>query len=126
VLVVKEIKCRDVRAVVLEIMVTATRREEQLQTIPISATAISGPGLEDRNVLNFDDYARMVPDLSFTDLGDGRERISIRGVDSTIGQSVVGYYFRETPVLDSSSVSAVKVAFDPEIVDIHRVEVLRG
>lgn len=109
-----------------EILVTATKREESLQTIPISVTAISGRDLEDRNAVNFDDYARGVAGLSFTDLGDGRERISIRGVDSKIGQAVVGYYFGETPIPDSSSVSAEKVAFDPEIVDINRVEVLRG
>jgi iron complex outermembrane receptor protein len=109
-----------------EILVTATKREESLQKIPISVTAILGRDLEDRNAINFDDYARAVPGLSFTDLGDGRERISIRGVDSKIGQAVVGYYFGETPIPDSSSVSAPKVAFDPEIVDINRVEVLRG
>ncbi len=109
-----------------EILVTATKREERLQKLPVSITAISGQDLEARNALNFDDYARAVPDLSFTDLGDGRERIAIRGVDSKIGQAVVGYYFGETPIPDSSSVSAEKVAFDPEIVDIQRVEVLRG
>jgi outer membrane receptor protein involved in Fe transport len=109
-----------------EILVTATKRKESLQKIPISVTAISGRDLQDRNVVNFDDYARSVPGVSFTDLGDGRERIAIRGVDSKIGQSVVGYYFGETPIPDSSSVSAEKVAFDPEIVDINRVEVLRG
>jgi iron complex outermembrane recepter protein len=109
-----------------EILVTATKREEPLQRIPISVTAISGQDLENRNAVNFDDYARGVPDLSFTDLGNGRERIAIRGVDSKIGQAVVGYYFGETPIPDSSSVSAEKVAFDPEIVDINRVEVLRG
>jgi iron complex outermembrane recepter protein len=109
-----------------EILVTARKREESLQSIPISVTAISGQSLEDRNALNFDDYARSVADLSFTDLGDGRERIAIRGVDSKIGQAVVGYYFGETPIPDSSSLSAQKVAFDPEIIDIQRVEVLRG
>src|SRR5271163_3914543 len=109
-----------------EILVTATKRKESVQNIPISVTAISGRVLEDRNAVNFDDYARTVPDLSFTDLGDGRERIAIRGVDSKIGQAVVGYYFGETPIPDSSSVSAEKVAFDPEIVDINRIEVLRG
>src|SRR5271156_4717253 len=88
-----------------EIFVTATKREESLQKIPISVTAISGRDLEDRNAVNFDDYARGVPDLSFTDLGDGRERIAIRGVDSKIGQAVVGYYYGETPIPDSSSVS---------------------
>jgi iron complex outermembrane recepter protein len=109
-----------------EVLVTATKRKESLQRIPISVTALAGQDLEDRNAVNFDDYARTVPDLSFTDLGDGRERIAIRGVDSKIGQAVVGYYFGETPIPDSSSVSAEKVAFDPEIVDINRVEVLRG
>jgi iron complex outermembrane recepter protein len=109
-----------------EILVTATKREEPLQRIPVSVTAISGRDLENRNAVNFDDYARGVPDLSFTDLGNGRERIAIRGVDSKIGQAVVGYYLGETPIPDSSSVSAEKVAFDPEIVDINRVEVLRG
>ena len=109
-----------------EILVTATKRKESLQRIPISVTAIAGQDLEDRNAVNFDDYARTVPDLSFTDLGNGRERIAIRGVDSKIGQAVVAYYFGETPIPDSSSVSAEKVAFDPEIVDINHVEVLRG
>ena len=109
-----------------EVLVTATKRKESLQKIPISVTVIGGQALEDRNAVNFDDYARSVPDLSFTDLGDGRERIAIRGVDSKIGQAVVGYYFGETPIPDSSSVSAEKVAFDPEIVDINHIEVLRG
>jgi iron complex outermembrane recepter protein len=109
-----------------EILVTATKRKESLQKIPISVTALSGQDLQDRNAVNFDDYARTIPGVSFTDLGDGRERIAIRGVDSKIGQAVVGYYFGETPIPDSSSVSAEKVAFDPEIVDINRVEVLRG
>jgi hypothetical protein len=76
-----------------EILVTATKREESLQKIPISVTAVTGRDLEDRNAVNFDDYARAIPDLSFTDLGNGRERISIRGVDSKFGQAVVGYYF---------------------------------
>jgi iron complex outermembrane recepter protein len=109
-----------------EILVTATKRQEPLQRIPVSVTAMAGQALEDRNAVNFDDYARGIADLSFTDLGDGRERIAIRGVDSKIGQAVVGYYFGETPIPDSSSVSAEKVAFDPEMVDINRVEVLRG
>lgn len=109
-----------------EILVTATKRTEPLQRIPVSVTAISGQDLEARNAINFDDYARGIANLSFTDLGEGRERIAIRGVDSKIGQAVVGYYFGETPIPDSSSVSAEKVAFDPEMVDINRVEVLRG
>lgn len=109
-----------------EVVVTATKREESLQQIPVSVTAITGQDLIDRGAKNLTEYARSIPNLSFTDLGVGRERIAIRGVDSTIGQTVVGYYFDETPLPDSSSISAEKVAFDPELFDIKRVEVLRG
>ena len=112
--------------VLQEIVVTATKREESLQKISISVTAVTAQALDAMSVQNFDDYARTVPNLSFTDLGEGRERVAIRGIDSTIGEAVVGYYFDETPIPESSSVSAEKVAFDPELVDINRIEVLRG
>jgi outer membrane receptor protein involved in Fe transport len=109
-----------------EIIVTATKRQESIQQIPISVTAITEKMLEDKSALNFTDYARGVPNLSFIDVGVGRERVAIRGVDSKTGTTTVGYYFDETPIPDSSSVSAVKVAFDPELIDVNRVEVLRG
>jgi iron complex outermembrane recepter protein len=111
-----------------EIVVTATKRSESAQDIPISLTALTGDALESRGAMNFDDYARSVPGVSFTDTGVGRQRIAIRGIDATVGSSVVGYYLDETPIPDASgeSLSAENVAFDPELVDINRVEVLRG
>jgi iron complex outermembrane receptor protein len=109
-----------------EIIVTATKRQESVQQIPLSVTAITGQMLEEKSAQNFSDYARGVPNLSFIDVGDGRERIAIRGIDSKTGTTTVGYYFDETPIPDSSSVSAVKVAFDPDLIDVNRVEVLRG
>jgi outer membrane receptor protein involved in Fe transport len=109
-----------------EIVVTATKRAESIQEIPLSVTAVTGEMLENKSAFNFDDYARGIANLSFTDNGVGRERVAIRGVDSKTGTSTVGYYFDETPIPDSSSVSAEKVAFDPDLVDINRVEILRG
>jgi len=109
-----------------EIIVTATKRQESLQTIPLSVTAITGQMLEEKTAMNFEDFARGVPNLSFTDIGDGRQRIAIRGVDSKIGTTTVGYYLDEAPIPDSASVSAEKVAFDPELIDVNRVEILRG
>ena len=109
-----------------EVVVTATKRAESLQAVPLSITALTGRDLESKEAVNFVDYARTVPNLTFTDLGAGRERISIRGVDSKLGSTVVGYYLDETPIPDSSSVSAERVAFDPELIDVDRVEVLRG
>src|SRR5579872_5836285 len=112
--------------VLQEVIVTATKRSESLQQIPLSITAVTGEALEEKNAFNFEDYARGIPNVSFTDNGVGRERVAIRGVDSKTGTTTVGYYFDETPIPDSSSVSAEKVAFDPDLVDVNRIEVLRG
>jgi iron complex outermembrane recepter protein len=115
-------------SVLQEVVVTATKRSESAQEIPISLTALTGQDLEAQGALNFDQYARTVPGLSFTDTGVGRERIAIRGIDATVGSTVVGYYLDETPIPDSSgqSLSAENVGFDPELIDVNRVEVLRG
>jgi iron complex outermembrane recepter protein len=111
-----------------EIVVTATKRRESIQDVPMSITALTGDALEAKGATNFDDYARTVPGLSFMDTGVGRERIAIRGIDATVGSTVVGYYLDETPIPDASaqSLSAENVGFDPELIDIDRVEVLRG
>src|SRR5579859_3413351 len=111
-----------------EIVVTATKRSESIQDVPVSITALTGDTLQAKGALNFDDYARSVPGLSFLDTGVGRERIAIRGVDATVGSTVVGYYLDETPIPDASAqgLSAENAGFDPELIDIDRVEVLRG
>ena len=88
-----------------EIVVTATKRRESIQDVPMSVTALTGDALEAKGALNFDDYARSVPGLSFMDTGVGRERIAIRGVDATVGSTVVGYYLDETPIPDASAQS---------------------
>lgn len=109
-----------------EVVVTATKRSESLQRVPLSITAVTSAALEQKSAENFADYARSVPALSFIDLGAGRQRVAIRGIDSKTGSTVVGYYLDETPIPDSSSASAEKVAFDPSLIDVDRVEVLRG
>ena len=75
-------------SVLQEVVVTATKRSESAQEIPISITALTGADLEAQGALKFDDYARAVPGLSFTDTGVGRERIAIRGIDATVGSTV--------------------------------------
>lgn len=109
-----------------EIVVTATKRSESLQRVPLSITAMTSATLEQKSAESFADYARSVPSLSFIDLGAGRQRVAIRGIDSKIGSTVVGYYLDETPIPDSSSATSEKVAFDPSLIDVDRVEVLRG
>jgi iron complex outermembrane receptor protein len=100
-----------------EIVVTATRRSESLQDVPMSITALNAATLEQRAVKSFIDYASQVPSLAFGSTGDGSataRTISIRGVS---GDNTTGFYIDETPVPDS---------IDPRVIDVQRIEVLRG
>jgi iron complex outermembrane recepter protein len=100
-----------------EITVTATRRSESLQDVPMSITAINAATLQEQSTRSFIDYAGQVPSLAFASTGDGSgtaRTISIRGVS---GDNTTGFYIDETPVPDS---------IDPRVVDIERIEVLRG
>jgi outer membrane receptor protein involved in Fe transport len=100
-----------------EIVVTAQRRSESLQNVPLSITALSAATLEARAVTSFFDYAGQVPNLAFASTGDGSgtaRTISIRGIS---GDGTTGFYIDETPVPDS---------IDPRVLDVERVEVLRG
>lgn len=100
-----------------EIIVTAQRREETVQNVPLSITALSERVLEEQAVHSFFDYAGQVPGLAFGYTGDGSgtsRTISIRGIS---GDGATGFYIDETPVPDS---------IDPRVVDIQRIEALRG
>ena len=100
-----------------EVIVTAERRSENLQTVPTSITVLNMEQLEYRNVVSFIDYATMVPNLAFGYSGVGyanARTISIRGV---AGAFTTGFYIDDTPLPDT---------IDPRIVDIDRIEVLRG
>jgi iron complex outermembrane receptor protein len=103
-----------------EIIVTATKREERIQDIPISVTAFTGKQLEEMGADNFVDYAREVPSLSFAERGNGRNDIAIRGLSVINGVPTVGYY------LDGISTELNFQSPDPKLFDIERIEVLRG
>lgn len=100
-----------------EVIVTAERRSENLQQVPMSITALDATQLEQRNIVSFIDYGTTVPNLGFGYSGVGYANgrtISIRGV---AGANTTGFYLDDTPLPDT---------IDPRIVDIDRIEVLRG
>lgn len=116
----------DERAVLDEIIVTAQKREESLQEIPLSVTALTTDTIEKMGITSLSDISTLVPAFSFrSGLLSGTEgRISIRGIgspaeeqstiDSTIGVYMDGVYIaRQTLML-------------MDVVDLERVEVLRG
>ncbi|HVF37567.1 MAG TPA: Plug domain-containing protein, partial [Sphingomicrobium sp.] len=65
-----------------EIIVTATKRAENLQDVPIAITAFGTKTLEDNQVQQFDDYAKMIPSLSIQSAGPGASNVYFRGVAS--------------------------------------------
>ena len=69
-----------------EVVVTARRRAENLQTTPVSETAISGAAAEQLNVRNFQDLRGLVSDLEVTPQGNGGAALTIRGVGQTNDQ----------------------------------------
>ena len=100
-----------------EIIVTATKRSESMQSVPLSVSSISGDELRERGLTEFFDYAVTIPNLSFGAATDGmlsNRTVSLRGIEGT---NTTGYYIDDTPITET---------IDPRILDLERIEVLRG
>src|SRR6266478_211922 len=116
-----------------EITVTATRREERLQDVPISVSAFSQEKLDAEGLRNIDDLSRLSPGVTFSRNGTGSSAnyndensdINIRGVDSAAGTSTTGIYIDDTPV-QSRHLGFGAVNIFPALFDLERVEILRG
>ena len=109
-----------------EITVTAQKRSESLQDVPISITAFGTERLEQLEISAFDDYAKFIPSLSFQSTGPNSTTVYFRGVvsggDGNHSASLpsVGVYLDEQPV-------TTILGFLPvHIYDIERVEGIAG
>lgn len=110
------------------VVVTATKRKEDVAKVPLSVTVISGDAIEDQHISNIADLTRAVPNLSFSGGaqggGSGLSNIELRGISSQAGSSTVGVY------LDDVSMSTRNLyslgSAEPKFFDIDHVEVLRG
>jgi len=106
-----------------EIVVTATRREENINRVPISVTAFSQDMLDQKGIKDFGDVARFTPGVAF-DAGQTNQ-ISIRGISSTGGSGTTGIYIDDVPIqvrnLGYNADDALLKLFD-----LDRVEILRG
>jgi len=107
------------------IIVTATRRAQDVQDIPLAVTALSPQQLETQRVVNIQQVAALAPSFtsSQAQLASGSVVLRVRGVGTTsnnIGfESAVGIF------IDGAYQSRPGVALS-EFVDVERVEVLRG
>src|SRR5262245_62089756 len=71
-----------------EIVVTARKREERLQDVPISVTAVSGDTLENQQINSVREVAAIAPGLNINTDSVGRAFMSIRGVGTTLIDTV--------------------------------------
>ena len=107
-----------------QLIVTAQKREESAQDVPIALTALSGDSLQRQGVIGFQDLTTRVPSLRFgAGVTGGENVVTLRGIgsqnttaggDSPVAYNLDGVYLARTTSLD------------PEFFDIDRVEVLRG
>jgi outer membrane receptor protein involved in Fe transport len=113
-----------------EIVVTATKREENLQDVAVSVQALGQQKLESLNIANFDDYIRYLPNVNAAGRGPGQSSIFIRGMatDSSDQTSIeIGAPVPNVALyLDEQPVSSGGRNLDVYAADIARIEVLPG
>ena len=112
------------KRVIEEVIVTATKRSENLREIAGSISAFSGEDLEARGAQNTEDIIKLVPGANLTSTGDSPARVTIRGISSDIGtSSTTGILFGNVSFSDTY---VPFVSLDPNPFDMQSVEVLKG
>ena len=106
-----------------EVTVTAQKREESMQEVPIAITAITGDVLREDTVRSLHDISEQIPNLVFSAFSPGQPEIAIRG----IGTKEDGAAASDSTVVSIDDIYiAARTAQVFDIVDLERIEVLRG
>lgn len=110
-------------AVVDDIIVTAQKREQVLQDVPIAVSAFSGETLETLRIEGGSELLRAVPNVSFSKNNFSMYNFAIRGIGtkaiSAASDPAVAISFNNSPLIRNR-------LFEQEYLDVQRVEVLRG
>jgi len=113
-----------------EIVVTAQRRTESLQDVPITIQALTGETLKQLNVTTFDDFVKYLPNDTQASAGPGQSSIFIRGVSAGItgqqGTGTTGPIPNVAVYLDEQSAALPGRNLDVYAVDLERIEVDEG
>ncbi|MEO1041466.1 MAG: TonB-dependent receptor [Pseudomonadota bacterium] len=104
------------------IVVTAQRRAESILEVPISITAIGAAEIDERGVEQLRDLQFAIPGLFVADRGPSTTQIQLRGVSQFVGSPTIGSYIDELSIAPSNTGTAIS----PQLIDLERVEVLRG
>ncbi|MDM7955107.1 TonB-dependent receptor [Blastomonas sp.] len=109
---------------IVDIVVTARKREESLQDVPIAITAYDGAAIRDAQIVDLSEFAGRTPSFTFQQQSSLEQEAFIRGVgtlrlNSATADPSIGLFLNEVYVGRRGSAS-------PPIFDLERVEVLRG
>ncbi|GHC07337.1 TonB-dependent receptor [Thermomonas carbonis] len=114
------------------VTVTAQKREENLQKVPISLQVLGNTQLEQQNVSDFDDYAKLIPSLTYGTAGGGVfsgpgfVQVYMRGIASGGDGNHSGSQPSAGMYLDDQPITTIQGALDIHMYDIERVEALAG
>jgi outer membrane receptor protein involved in Fe transport len=114
-----------------EVVVTAQRRDENIEKVPVSMTALSQGTLDDLHIESLSDIASLVPGVVLpprpSSGAQGLNEVSIRGVQNLFNAPTTATYIDDTPVISQLNVQSSSTGSpQPIIFDLERVEVLRG
>ena len=116
----------DTSGTLQEVIVSAQKHEENLQTVPVSVQALGETALDQLNVTQFTDYAKFLPSVTYQSVGPSQTSIYMRGVangDAAFHsgpQPTVGVYLDEQPI------TTIAGQLDVHIYDVARIETLMG
>jgi len=114
-----------------EVVVTAQRRSENVQDVPIAIQALTSDTLKQLNVQTFDDYVKYLPSVTFKSNGPGQSIIYMRGLSSgasagSQSTGTIGGFPNVAIYLDDQSGQLPGRNLDIYAADLERIEVLEG
>lgn len=109
-----------------EIVVTAQKRDENIQSVPISIQAIGTRKLDQLNISNFNEYTQLLPSVAFQTSQPGVTTVYMRGVASGGDGNHSGSLPSVGSYLDEQPVTTIGGTLDVHIYDIARIESLAG
>src|SRR5213082_1727792 len=113
-----------------EITVTAQRRAQSIQDVPISMQAFTAQTLQQLNVSTFDDYIKFLPNVTTANNGPGQNEIFMRGLSAgsqpSQGSASTGLWPNVAIYLDNQSGQLPNRNLDIYAADLNRIEVLEG
>jgi iron complex outermembrane recepter protein len=115
---------------ITEVIVTAQRRSEKMQDVPISMQALTGQALQQLNIKTFDDYLKYLPNVTSASNGPGQNEVFMRGLSAgsqaSQGSGSTGLWPNVAIYLDNQSGQLPNRNLDIYAADIDRIEVLAG